>query len=86
MNDSKPIKVEKKGHIAWIIMNNPDKRNAMTFDFFSQMVEVFTDLDDDRKIRVAIIKGEGKSFTAGIDLGALAGLAQSTGADRKSVV
>ena len=47
MNDSKPIMVEKKGHIAWVIMNNPEKRNAMTFDFFMQMIEVFTDLDDD---------------------------------------
>ena len=75
------IKVKKKEHIAWVIMNNPDKRNAMTFDFFTQMVEVFTDLDDDPQIRVAIIKGEGKSFTAGLDLGSLAGLAQSTGAD-----
>ena len=83
MNESKPIKVEKKGHIAWVILNNPDKRNAMTFDFFTQMVEVFTELDDDPKIRVAIIKGEGKSFTAGIDLMSLAELAQSTGADSR---
>ena len=83
MNDSKPIKVENKGHIAWVIMDNPDKRNAMTIDFFKQMVEVFTALDDDPQIRVAIIKGEGKSFTAGIDLGSLAGLAQSTGADSR---
>ena len=83
MNDSKPIKVEKEEHIAWVIMNNPDKRNAMTFDFFIQMIEVFADIDDDPQIRVAIIKGEGKSFTAGIDLASLAGLAQSTGADAR---
>ena len=83
MNESKPMKVEKKGHIAWVIMNNPDKRNAMTFDFFIQMIEVFADLDDDPQIRVVIIKGEGKSFTAGIDLASLAGLAQSTGADSR---
>ncbi len=81
MNDSKPIKVEKEEHIAWVIMNNPDKRNAMTFDFFIQMIEVFADIDDDPQIRVAIIKGEGKSFTAGIDLASLA--AQSTGADAR---
>jgi len=83
MSDKRPIKVEKKGHIAWIILNNPEKRNAMTFDFFLQMVEVFTDIDDDPQIRVAIVKGEGKSFTAGIDLMSLAGLAQGTGADSR---
>ena len=83
MNDSKPIKVEKKEHIAWVILNNPEKRNSMTFDFFMQMIEVFTDIDDDPDIRVAIIKGEGKSFTAGLDLASLADLAQSTGADSR---
>ncbi len=79
----KPITIEKKGHIAWVILDNPEKRNAMTFDFFQQMVEVFADLDDDAEIRVVIIKGEGKSFTAGIDLMSLAGLTQSTGADSR---
>jgi len=83
MNDSKPIKVEKKGHIAWVILNNPEKRNSMTLDFFMQMLEVFADIDDDPDIRVAIIKGEGKSFTAGLDLASLADLAQSTGADSR---
>ena len=83
MAESKPIRVEKKGHIAWVILDNPEKRNAMTFNFFLQMVEVFTDIDEDPKIRVAIIKGAGKSFTAGIDLMSLAGLTQSTGADSR---
>ncbi len=83
MTDSRPIIVEKKGHIAWVIFNNPEKRNSMTFDFFIQMVDVFTRIDDDPEIRAVIIKGEGKSFTAGIDLMSLAGLAQSTGADSR---
>lgn len=83
MTESQPIKVEKKGNIAWIILNNPEKRNAMTFDFFLKMVEVFTDIDQDPEIRVAIVKGAGKSFTAGIDLMSLAGLAHSTGADSR---
>ena len=83
MTDSAPIKVEKKGHVANVIMNNPEKRNAMTFDFFLQMIEVFNDIDEDPQIRAAIIKGEGQSFTAGIDLMSLAGLTQSTGADSR---
>ncbi len=83
MTESAPIKVVKKGHIAFVIMNNPDKLNAMTFDFFSSMVEIFTDIDDDPQIRAAIIKGEGKCFTAGIDLMSLAGLLQSKGADSR---
>ena len=82
-NDSTPIKVEKKGHIASVIMNNPDKLNAMTFDFFLNMVEVFNDIDKDPEIRAAIIKGEGRCFTAGIDIMSLAGLVESKGADSR---
>jgi len=83
MTDSKPIKVKKQGHIAWIILDNPEKRNAMTFDFFLQMTDVFEQIDDDADVRVAVIKGEGKSFTAGIDLMSLAGLTQEKGADSR---
>ncbi len=83
MADSKPIKIEKQGHIAWVIFDNPEKRNAMTFDFFLQMIDVFEQIDDDPDVRVAVIKGTGKSFTAGIDLMSLAGLTQDKGADSR---
>ncbi len=83
MTDSKPIRIEKQGHIAWVIFDNPEKRNAMTFDFFLQMVDVFEQIDDDTDVRVAVIRGEGKSFTAGLDLMSLAGLTQGKGADSR---
>ena len=83
MSDDKPIRVEKDEHIAWVILDRPEKRNAMGYDFFIQMIEVFIELDEDPDVWVAVIKGEGKSFTVGLDLMALAGLVESTGADAR---
>ena len=83
MSDDGPIRVEKDANMAWVILDRPEKRNAMDIDFFMQMVDVFTELDEDPEVRVAIIKAEGKSFTAGIDLMSLASLVESTGADAR---
>jgi len=83
MTEAKSIRVEKEEHIAWVILDRPDKRNAMDIDFFMQMIEVFTQLDEDPEVRVAVIKAEGKSFTAGLDVMSLAGLVDATGADSR---
>ncbi|MGC9325687.1 MAG: enoyl-CoA hydratase-related protein, partial [Desulfomonilia bacterium] len=61
-------KVEKKDHIAWVFLNRPEKKNAMGPDAWSEIIPIFADIDRDDAIRVAIIAGEGKDLSAGIDL------------------
>jgi len=68
MTDKDPFKVEQKNGIAWLTLNNPDKRNAMGFVFFNGIKKHFTRFTEDPDVRVVIIKAEGKSFTAGTDL------------------
>lgn len=68
MEDNKPLKVTKEGHIAWVTLNRPERRNAMNWAFFDQLLEVFAGFDEGPSVRVVIIKGEGKSFSAGLDL------------------
>ena len=63
-----PFKVEIEGHIAWLILSRPDKRNAMGLDFFSALTEHFRAFDSNPDVRVVVIKAEGKSFTVGLDL------------------
>ncbi|VEN73098.1 Enoyl-CoA hydratase [Candidatus Desulfarcum epimagneticum] len=65
---STPFKLEKQGHVAWLIMNRPEKINAMTESFFRGLGENFKALDEDPEVRVVVIKGEGKHFTSGLDL------------------
>jgi len=61
-------KVEKKGSIAWVFLNRPEKKNAMGPDAWKEIIPIFADIDSDDEIRVAVIAGEGKDLTAGIDL------------------
>jgi len=72
-----PFKVEQEGHIAWLIMDRPEKRNAMNSRFFEGLQKNFEEFDRNEEVRVVIIRAEGKSFTAGTDLFELGPLVQS---------
>jgi len=60
--------VEKKGHIAWVWLNRPEKKNAMNPPAWKETFPIFEDLDDDDNIRVVIIAAKGNDFNTGIDL------------------
>jgi enoyl-CoA hydratase/carnithine racemase len=68
MADKAPFRVEKEGHVAWLILDRPEKRNTMTFDFFTGLTEHFGRFDADQEVRVVVVRAEGKSFCAGLDL------------------
>ncbi|HOO71233.1 MAG TPA: crotonase/enoyl-CoA hydratase family protein [Spirochaetota bacterium] len=65
--------VEKKPPLAWVYLNRPDKFNAMNLPAWKESVPIFDDLDKDNDIKVIIISGRGKCFSAGIDLISMAG-------------
>jgi len=65
--------VEKKPPIAWVYLNRPNKFNAMHPPAWKESIPIFEDLDADNEIKVVIVSGRGKCFSAGIDLIAMAG-------------
>lgn len=83
MREYQSLIVEQHGAIAHIMINRPAKANAMDKAFWTEMVEIFNWVDGTDKIRVAVISGVGKHFSAGIDLQMLAqvaaGMAQDVG-------
>jgi len=81
MSEKDPFKIEKEGHITWLIFDRPEKRNTMDYAFFDGLKEHFTEFDEDPEVRVIIIKGEGKCFTGGIDLPAMESMVQGDGVD-----
>jgi Delta3,5-Delta2,4-dienoyl-CoA isomerase len=81
MSESTLLKLEQQEHIAWVTLNRPEKRNALNFQMLEQLVASLHQLDQDDNIRVIVIKGEGKSFCAGLELTALAGLIEKKSAD-----
>src|SRR3954463_10626981 len=61
--------VEKKGTTAWITLNRPDARNALSRAVNLELSEIATDLDRDESVRAVVITGTGdKAFCAGADL------------------
>src|ERR1700736_3875652 len=64
--------VEQKDSIAYVTINRPKVLNALNMATMSELRAVFTQLKDDRDVRVVILTGAGeKSFVAGADIGEL---------------
>ena len=68
------LEIEKKGHVATLWLNRPQKRNAMSEDMWADIPSAIGDLNSDASVRVVILAGRGPAFSVGIDLDMLAGL------------
>ena len=66
---SDAIKVEKKGSVAWLTLNRPEKLNAMTIETWGLLGELVRELNKDLSVRCLVITGAGRSFLAGHDVG-----------------
>ena len=62
------ILYEKKGNIAKITLNTPEKINALTEQSINELDEAFKAADKDEEVRVIILAGAGASFSPGHDL------------------
>jgi len=62
------VKVDFDEGIAWVTMNRPEKRNAMSPTLNREMLEVLEALEFDHRCGVLVLTGAGDSFTAGMDL------------------
>lgn len=62
------FRVERDAGVAILSLNRPDKANGMTPDFWADLPRLMDTLALDETVRVAIIRGEGKHFTGGMDL------------------
>jgi enoyl-CoA hydratase len=76
-----PFIVEREGHVAWLVMNRPSKRNAMGLAFYKHLRDHMHRFDQDPDIRVVVIKGAGPSFTSGTDLTEAGGMIGDGAAD-----
>ena len=68
VGDWQNVLVEVENKIAWVTLNRPHKRNAMSPGLNNDMVQVLDTLEVDPEVGVVILTGAGESFTAGMDL------------------
>lgn len=64
------ITVEREGSLATVVLNKPEKLNAMDLPMWRGLAEAFTALDADDGVRCIVLRGAGgKAFAAGADIG-----------------
>ena len=62
------IRLEKNGAIATLILNNPQKRNALNLDAWRRLTELAAELEADDDLRCVLVTGAGEHFAAGADI------------------
>ncbi len=62
------IAVTREDGIAWLMINRPEKRNAMSPGVHYEMEDALTDLATDAETKVLVLTGAGEAFCAGQDL------------------
>jgi enoyl-CoA hydratase/carnithine racemase len=73
---SEVVKLEVSGENGLIMLNRPEKRNAINGELMEGLRERLLEAEQDKNIRSIIIHGAGKCFSSGIDLNFLAGSGQ----------
>jgi isohexenylglutaconyl-CoA hydratase len=72
MADYVNIKLERDGAVARLMLNRPERRNALTHAMMLELEDAFAELRQDNRCRALVIRGAGGHFSAGGDLDAMA--------------
>ncbi|HEX2207212.1 MAG TPA: enoyl-CoA hydratase-related protein [Longimicrobium sp.] len=75
---STPLLVRDEGGVRRLVLNRPDKRNALNAELIAALKSALHEADGDDAVRVVVIEGEGKDFCSGADLSALRRIADSS--------
>jgi feruloyl-CoA hydratase/lyase len=62
------VKIEFDDGIAWVTLNRPEKRNAMSPTLNREMMDVLDALEVDDRCKILVLTGAGESFSAGMDI------------------
>jgi enoyl-CoA hydratase/carnithine racemase len=71
------VKIHVHEHAGTIILNRPEKRNALSRELLRELRQAFDDLHLERRVRAVILTGAGPAFCAGMDLAEMLATSQS---------
>jgi enoyl-CoA hydratase len=66
------VQVERDGAIAVVLLNRPDRLNALSDELMDELVLILAELDRDDAVRAIVLGGSERAFAAGADIGELA--------------
>jgi methylglutaconyl-CoA hydratase len=72
------VTYEVRDRVAYLTLNRPEKRNALSFEFVSAIKERLNQAKSDLSCKVLVIKGSGEAFCSGADLASLQSLQTNT--------
>ncbi len=75
---NQPVHHTIKDRIGYLILNRPEKRNALNAEMVTAMKEVLLKFEQDKEVKIIVIKAEGKAFCSGADLASLQQLQSNT--------
>ena len=62
------VKVERKGAVAWVLLDRPESLNALNSDLLDQLDETFRSLEKEHGVRAVVLAGSSPVFAAGADI------------------
>ncbi len=68
MSDTKTVLYEVREGAAWIILNRPEARNALSAELVNELYAHLETANADDSVRCIVLTGNGKAFCAGADL------------------
>ncbi|MFA5781740.1 MAG: enoyl-CoA hydratase-related protein [Bacteroidales bacterium] len=68
MKNYETIEFEIKDRVGTIWLNRPDIHNAFNSQMIKDIIDCFESLNNEQDVRIAVLRGKGKSFCAGADL------------------
>ncbi|MEA5444817.1 enoyl-CoA hydratase/isomerase family protein [Gammaproteobacteria bacterium AB-CW1] len=75
MTEQVKVNIDAQG-VATVTLNRPEKHNAFNQDVIQELTATFSKLNNDDSVRVVVLTGEGKSFSAGADLNWMRSMAE----------
>jgi enoyl-CoA hydratase/carnithine racemase len=70
------VNVEDSGAVRHLVLNRPEKRNALNLETIRELGTAIEGAADDGSVRVVIVRGEGAMFSSGMDLNDLRELSE----------
>ena len=63
------LRFEKKSGIGYLTLNRPDKLNALSAELMAELRHALDLIEEDAEVKVVILTGAGRAFSAGFDIG-----------------